>query len=94
MAIVACNIHLQLNGVRSLKEKRRILKSIITRIGREFNVAIAEVDHHDLWQSATLCLVTVSNDGAYAHGLLERAVEWVEVNRPDLQLLRYEIENR
>ncbi|MCA9985768.1 MAG: DUF503 domain-containing protein [Anaerolineales bacterium] len=94
MAIVACNIHLQLTYVHSLKEKRRILKSIISRIGREFNVAIAEVDHHDIWQSATLGLVTVANDAAYAHGLLERVVAWIETNRPDIQLVTYQIENR
>ena len=93
MHIVTCVITLQLYGVDSLKAKRRILKSILTRLPRQFNVAAAEVDNHDTWQTSVICLVTVGNDPGYLHGLMERAVAWIESNRPDAVVERYTIEN-
>ncbi len=76
----------------SLKDKRRVVKSIIARLRNKFNIAIAEVDNHDIWQTATLGMVCVSNDSAYAHGLLTKAITWIERQRLDAELEGYEIE--
>lgn len=92
MVIGVCTIKLYLPAAHSLKDKRSILKSVIARIGREFNVSIAEVDEQDLWQTAVVGMVTVSSDTAYAHGLLTKAVAWIERNRPDVNVLDVEIE--
>ena len=92
MVIGSCTIELHLPTAHSLKDKRGILKSMIGRISREFNVSIAEVDHQDAWQSALLGVVIVSNDAAHAHGVLSRVVEWIEFNRPDVQLVDFEID--
>jgi uncharacterized protein YlxP (DUF503 family) len=92
MVIGACTIELHLPGNGSLKGKRSVLKSIISRLRREFNVSVAEVDLHDVWQSAVIGVVCVSNRQDYAHGLLARVVGWIERRRPDVQLVDYEIE--
>jgi len=92
MVIGACTIELHLPGNGSLKGKRSVLKSIISRLRREFNVSVAEVDLHDVWQSAVIGVVCVSNRQDYAHGLLARVVGWIERHRPDVQLVDYEIE--
>jgi uncharacterized protein YlxP (DUF503 family) len=92
MHVATCVIKLHLEGVGSLKEKRRILKSILTRLPRQFNVATAEIDHHDIWQTAVIALVTVGNDAGYLHGLLEKAVAWIEQERPDVPIDDYSIE--
>lgn len=94
MQVATCIIKLHLEGVGSLKEKRRIVKSILTRLSNQFNVATAEIDHHDVWQTALIGLVTIGNDGAYLHGLLEKAVSWIETNRPDVPIDDYAIEFR
>ena len=94
MLIATCVIKLNLFGVHSLKEKRRILKSILVRLPQKFNVATAEIDHHDVWQTAEIALVTVGTDGGYLHGLLEKAVAWIEQTRPDVPLADYIIEFR
>jgi uncharacterized protein YlxP (DUF503 family) len=90
--IVTCTIELNLTGARSLKEKRRIIKSILTRLPKQFNVAAAEIDKHDVWQTAVIALVTVGNDAAYLHGLLEKSVTWIEKTRPDVPVDAYTIE--
>ena len=92
MVIGLCTIELYLPGAHSLKAKRSVLKGVISRIRREFNVSISEVDRQDVWQSAVLAVVTVSNDSAYAHGLLTRVVEWIERHRLDADLVDYCIE--
>jgi uncharacterized protein YlxP (DUF503 family) len=92
MHIGFCTIELRLPGNGSLKGKRSIIKSIVTRIGRDFNVSIAEVDAQNSWQRAVLGVACVSSSSGYAHGLLERVVQWIETNRPDVELLEYHIE--
>ena len=92
MHIALCTIELRLHGVASLKGKRSVVKSIVTRISRDFNVSIAEVDAQNLWQRAVLGVTCVSNSSGYAHGQMERVVQWIETNRPDAELLTYHIE--
>jgi uncharacterized protein YlxP (DUF503 family) len=92
MHIGVCTIELRLPGNASLKGKRSVIKSMVTRIGREFNVSIAEVDAQDSWQRAVLGVACVSGSASYAHGLLERVVQWIETHRPDVELLGYQIE--
>ncbi len=92
MHVASCTITLQLYGVSSLKEKRRILKSLMTRLPQQFNVAIAEVDYQDIWQTAEIGLVTVGNDQAYLHGLLEKTIAWIERSKFEVTLESYHIE--
>lgn len=92
MVVGVCTIYLELPGNGSLKGKRRVLKSLMAKLRREFNIAVAEVGENDVWQSAMLGVATVSNDPAYAHGLLTRVVEWIERQRLDVTLSDYEME--
>jgi uncharacterized protein YlxP (DUF503 family) len=92
MHIGVCTIELRLPGNGSLKGKRGVVKSITSRVSREFNVSIAEVDAQNLWQRAVLGVCCVSASSSYAHGLMERVVQWIETNRPDVELLEYTIE--
>jgi uncharacterized protein YlxP (DUF503 family) len=91
MVIGACSIELYLPGNGSLKGKRRILKPLLTRLRREFNLATAEVAHNDAWQAAELAIVTVSNDPGRAHAVLERAVRWIETHHPEVQVVDWGI---
>jgi uncharacterized protein len=54
-------VELHVPGARSLKDKRTVLRRIKDRL-KKFNVAVSEVDHHDLWQRGQLAVVTVSPD--------------------------------
>ena len=92
MVVASCTVTLRLPANDSLKGKRSVIKSAMARLRQEFNISVAEVDAQDSWQTAVLGLACVSSDAAYAHGLLQRAVQWIEENRPDVELLDYEIE--
>lgn len=92
MVVGICRVELHLPGNGSLKGKRGRLRPLLTRLRREFNLATAEVDLHDVWQSSVIGLVTVSNDPGRAHTVLEKAVRWIEVYHPDLQVVDWGIE--
>ncbi|HJO33966.1 MAG TPA: DUF503 domain-containing protein [Anaerolineales bacterium] len=94
MIIGACVIELRLPAARSLKQKRGQLQSLLTRLRREFNLAVAEIGHNDVWQSAQIAMVAVSNERAAAEKALRRAVLWIEKHRPDLDVVAAEIEWR
>ena len=60
VCVVELELHLPRN--RSLKEKRKELRSLKDRLQRRFGAAVAETDHHDLWQRATLTAALVGRD--------------------------------
>ena len=92
MVIGACSLELYIPGNGSLKGKRQVIKSLMARLRKEFNVSVAEVGAQDVWQTAIIGIVCVSSDPDYAHGLLTRAVRWVEESRLDCDLVDYQIE--
>ena len=69
---------LHLDGCRSLKDKRHVLKSLKDRLHNRFNVSAAETAHNDLWQRAELTVCVVSNDRTHAQQVLREADRLVE----------------
>jgi uncharacterized protein len=63
-------LELRLENSHSLKEKRHVVESLKNRLRNKFNVAVAEIDHQDLWQRATLAAVTVASDHVHAEKVL------------------------
>lgn len=72
MIIGLLQVDLYLPSVHSLKNKRQILKSIITKVRNKFNVSISETDNNDLWQRATISACIVTNEAGFAHKVLEK----------------------
>jgi uncharacterized protein YlxP (DUF503 family) len=94
MVIAACRLRLHLPGCASLKEKRGLLKPILARLHREFNIAAAEVDLNDIWQSADLALVAVGNEAGHLQSELQTIVGWIERNRPEVEIVEAQFELR
>jgi uncharacterized protein YlxP (DUF503 family) len=92
MNVGVCRVSLRLPENLSLKGKRRVLKAVITRVKNKFNVSMAEVDDHELWQLATLGICCVSNDGRYTNEVLSKVVDFIVNSRFDVEILDYEIE--
>ena len=61
----------------SLKDKRRVVRSATATVRAKLNVAIAEVDHHDLWQRSRLTLACVARDAREAERLLDEAERYL-----------------
>ena len=92
MLIGLCTIELQVPGSASLKDKRQVIRSVVTRLRQDFNVSVAEVDHQNSWQLATLGVAAVSSDLRCLQRLMSRVVRRIERQSADLVLLDYETE--
>jgi len=73
-AIGVITLEMKLDHARSLKDKRRVIRSLKDRLRHRYNVAVAEIDFQTLWQRGLLAAVTVSANRAIAQQTLE-AVE-------------------
>lgn len=73
-------VELHLPAVDSLKGKRQVLKGLKEKLRARFEVAVAEVDHQDLWQRATLAVACVSHDSRHAESVVSKAMDFVEAS--------------
>jgi len=90
MLVALERFDLRISGCGSLKEKRHVVKTLTAAIRQKFNVSVAEVDHHDLWQRTTLGVSVVATDGYHAKRVLhevEKLVDrWGEVEIIEAEL--------
>ena len=68
---------LRIPGCGSLKEKRHVVKTLTAGIRQKFNVSVAEVDHHDLWQRTTIAVSAVSGQSYHARKVLHEVEKFV-----------------
>lgn len=73
-------VELHLPDVGSLKGKRHALKGLKEKLRQRFELSVAEVDHQDLWQRATLALAYVSGSSRHANEVISKAVDFIEDN--------------
>jgi uncharacterized protein YlxP (DUF503 family) len=71
MHIAHLTLELRIEAARSLKDKRQVTRSLKDRLRASFNVAVAEVEVTDLWQRATIAIVSVSESRDYLAGLMK-----------------------
>jgi|SRR3954453_10005673 uncharacterized protein YlxP (DUF503 family) len=69
--IAFLTLELRIEGAHSLKDKRQVLRSLKDKLRVSFNVAVAELDASELWQRATLGVVSISESKDYLAGLME-----------------------
>lgn len=86
MFIGAARLELLIPESRSLKTKRQVLRSVTQTIRKRFPVAIAEVDHQDLWQRATLGVSCVAGSASHCRDVLD------EVERTITRIVAVEAE--
>jgi uncharacterized protein YlxP (DUF503 family) len=70
MPIAYLTLELRIEGAHSLKDKRQVIRSLKDRLRHSFNISIAEIDVTDLWQRATLGIVSISGSRDYLEGLM------------------------
>lgn len=91
MVVGLCTLELYIGEADSLKDKRRVLKSILDRVRSRFNVSIAEVGQQDLWQRATIAFACVSNDSGHTNQVINNVVNFIE-RQGSIQVTDYRVE--
>ena len=92
MFVGVARLVIDIPGSGSLKDKRKVVKSVLSRVNNHLKLATAEIGHLDSWQTAEVGLVCVSGSPTVARQVIERAVGWIEDTRPDVELISIEIQ--
>jgi len=72
MPVAHMILELRIEAAHSLKDKRQVLRSLKDRLRNSFNISVAELEGTDLWQRATLGVVSISDSRDYLQGLMEK----------------------
>ena len=91
MMVGIYTVDLFIYEAHSLKDKRRVIKSILDRCHHKFRVSISEVGDMDLWQKAVLGFAFVATDRTYVEQVMEKVVIEIE-KQGDVEILHVEKE--
>lgn len=91
MVIGVLRVSLYIHDVFNIKEKRRVIKSLLTKVIGRFNVAAAEVGEQDIWNKAIIGISCISNSSNHADSILANIVDFIEKNT-DVEILDYSTE--
>lgn len=91
MVIGVLTVELFFRGVNSLKDKRKILKSILDKIKARFNVSVAEVDKQDAWQFSVIGITFLSNENGHVYQTLASVARFIE-GFPEAEIIRVQTE--
>lgn len=81
MTIGVLHMDFIIPGAQSLKDKRRVLKSLKERLGNRFNCSVAETEYQELWQRGRLTVCVVSNDSRHANTQLNEIARFAGADR-------------
>jgi len=85
-------IELRISSSHSLKDKRRVIQSLISKLKRNYNIAVAEIENQDLWQRADIGIVSINTSGSELNKTLNNIVDYIS-NYGFTEIINYRIEN-
>ncbi len=89
VAVICADI--KIGEKSSLKEKRKILRSVIDRLKNKFNVSVAEVGHQDKWQRSVIGFAILSNDNAHVNSSADKVINFLH-DVPDIDVIKIDLE--
>ncbi|ASK63484.1 hypothetical protein CFK37_15645 [Virgibacillus phasianinus] len=89
--IVVAEVECMLYDTHSLKDKRSVLKKIMNKLSKDFNIAITELDFHDLWQRTKFGIVTISTSYTHAEQVIQEVLKNMD-NFPELECTITQVE--
>ena len=79
MPVGLLTLELHIQHAQSLKDKRQVLRSLKDRLRAKFNVAVAELEHHDKWQRSVVGVVTLSHEEQHVEESLQHILAEADV---------------
>lgn len=78
MFIIYCSVNLRIPMAQSLKDKRNILKSLLSKCKNKFNIAVAEIDKNESWKNAVIGIVAISNEKDHLDRTMNQVIAFIE----------------
>ena len=76
MVVAVLKISLSIPQADSLKDKRRVLKSVKDKLRNRYNISVAEIGDQDIWKTARLGVAVISTDSGYANGVISKVQDF------------------
>ncbi len=92
MSIGLITLHLFIPSSRSLKDKRSVVKSLLTRLHDHYNLSCAELADQDKWQVAVIGCAGIAANKTLLEPHLHHAVNWVASQQGNFELTQHSIE--
>ena len=83
-------VQVYIPGATSLKDKRKVVKSVIHRVQNRFNVSIVELDYANLWQRTTIGVAMAGNDKEYTQRQLQLVLNFLD-SEPRWEVVEVEL---
>jgi uncharacterized protein len=90
MLVAVGRLDLRIPGCGSLKEKRHVVRGLKAGLQSTFNISVAEVDHHDLWQRTTIGVAAVARESYHARKVMHEVERFVE-RHPSVEIIDAEL---
>jgi uncharacterized protein len=90
MLVAVERFDLRIPAIGSLKEKRHVVKTLTSGLRGKFNVSVAEVDHHDLWQRSAIAVAAVGGEQYFLRKVMHEIERYVE-RQPRVQVIDAEL---
>ena len=91
MHVISAELTFFIPHADSLKDKRQVCRSLVSRVRQKFNASVAEVDTQDLCQTLTLGVAVVSGSGKHAKQIMDEIERFID-NNTDAELISMEYE--
>ncbi|HLQ73831.1 MAG TPA: DUF503 domain-containing protein [Bacillota bacterium] len=76
--VICAEIECKLYEGQSLKDKRSVIKRVQSKLRKEYNVSVAEIDYYQLWQRIKLGVVAVSNEWTHAEQMMQEVLKTID----------------
>lgn len=80
MLVGVLKVQIHLHGIGSLKDKRKIVKSVIGRVKSRFNFSVSEVESHDSKAQAVIGFAAVSNDSVFINQQIDTVLNFIQAD--------------
>ena len=90
MLVAVMRFDLRIHDVHSLKQKRHVVKGLFAAVRQRFDVAVAEVDHQDLWQRTAIGVAAVGSEEYHLRRVMHQIDKLVQT-QPGVELIEAEL---
>lgn len=78
MRIIVMKVTLRADWAHSLKEKRRVVKSIIAKLQNKFNISVGEIENQDIHNLITIGIASIALDAKVCDSTIEHIINYIE----------------
>ncbi len=78
MRVIVMKVSLRADWCHSLKEKRMVVKSVVSKLQNKFNISVCEIDNQDIHNLITIGIVGIGIDSKVCDSIIDNIINYIE----------------